>query len=82
MAKVTFSKTQLITMGALVGVGLFNPFSTAVLHDWFQLVYLGVFALSTAWIVVYVLWTAFKPEPVNLKPKGKTRTQRYIETAV
>lgn len=79
---IRFKKTQLITMGALVGVGLFNPFSTAVLHDWFQLVYLGVFALSTAWIVAYVLYKAFKPEAVKIPAKSKKteRAGKYVTT--
>lgn len=73
------NKTQKVTILALVGMGLFNPFTVEVLEDWFKLVYTGLFVGCALWVMGYVLWKALKPEKTNVPVKtAKTRTQKYV----
>lgn len=77
--KVNFSKSQKISMGALVGIGLFNPFTVEVLDQYFKLVYTGVFLVCAVWVVGFILFNAFKPEQINL-PTKKKKSEAYIAT--
>lgn len=69
MGKINFKKSQLITMGAAIGVGLFNPFTVEVLEQYFKDVYFGLFLACVAWILVYLIRSMFKQEPVKVTPK-------------
>lgn len=68
-----FNKYQKITVLALIGFGLFNPFTVAVLENWFKLVYTGIFVGCAGWIAGYVLYNALKPEVVKVAPKKKNK---------
>lgn len=70
-----FKKVQLLTMGALVGTGLFNPMSVEVLEDYFKLVYMGVFILCAGWVMGFILYKAFKPEAIKI-PAKTAKTQK------
>ena len=73
--KVRFKKVQLVTMGAMVGILLLNPASVEVLESYFKLVYTGLFLISSVWVVLFLLWAAFKPEKVKLPTKSKKTTK-------
>lgn len=76
-----FTKYQLITMGALVGMLLFNPLVVEVFEEYFKLVYTGISLVCTVWVVVFLLYKVMKPEKVNYTPKKKSKSQpKFIET--
>ncbi len=77
--KVNFKRTQKVTMGALVAMGLFNPMSIQVLDEYFKLFYTGVFLVSSVWVVLFVLWGALKPQKVNIPTKGKKTTKNAMQ---
>lgn len=74
-----FKKSQKITMVSLIGVGLFNPMTVEVLEEYFKLVYMGISVACMGWLVVYVLFTAFKPEANKVPKKNKARTVKMKE---
>ena len=76
-----FKKQQKITMVALIGIGLFNPFTVAVLDEYFKLFYTGVFIACVVWVSGFILKQAFTPEKVNVPKKNKKSTKpAFIET--
>lgn len=77
-----FNKVQRVTIGAVIGLGLLNPFSVAVLDEYFKLFYTAVFVLCAVWVASFVLYKALKPEAVRMPKKGaKTlKLSRLIET--
>ena len=77
-----FSKVQLVTVGAIIGIGLFNPMSVAVLRDYFEWFYTGVFVLCSVWVVGFLLKKVLTPERVNIPTKSsKTKKAgKLIET--
>jgi hypothetical protein len=77
--RINFSKGQKVTITALVGMGLFNPMSVEILDQYFKMIYTGLFLVSAAWVVFYLLKKVLTPEPVNVKPKGKKKKTDYIE---
>lgn len=72
---VRFSKVQWITIGAIIGFGLLNPFSVEVLDEYFKLFYTGVFLACAVWIVGFLLVKVLRPEPINI-PKKSAKTER------
>lgn len=72
MSKIRFSKVQLATIGALIGIGLFNPMSVEVLEDYFKLVYTAIFLASTTWVIVFTLKKVLTPETVIPPKTAKT----------
>ena len=78
---VRFKKHQLLAMGAAVGFGLFNPFSVAVLDEYFKLVYTALFGVCTLYLVGFLGAKVFKAEDVNIPAKtAKTKTSKFITT--
>lgn len=79
---VRFSRMQLITMGAIIGMGLLNPLSVAVLEDYFKLVYTVISVGCAVWVVGYLLKTVLTPVKVNIpkNKKSKLIPEAYIET--
>lgn len=69
--KVTINKIQRVTVGAVIGLGLFNPFTVAVLDEWFKLAYTVICVACAVWVAGFVLVKALKPEHVKTAPKGK-----------
>ncbi len=78
---VNFTKQQKLTMGALIGIGLLNPGSVAVLDEYFKLFYTGVFLACGGWVIAFVLYKALKPETLKIPAKTKKSSKTaYIET--
>lgn len=74
-----FTKTQKITMVALITFGVFNPMSYQILKDYIELVFNGIAILSIIWVLGFLLYKVLKPENVNIPKEAKNTTPKYIE---
>jgi len=70
-----FKRTQLITMGALVGMGLFNPMTVAVLDEWFKWAYTGICVACTVWVCGFLLVKVFSADKTNIPVVKSKRSQ-------
>ncbi len=71
----SFKRSQLVTMGAFVGIGLFNPMTVNVLDEYFKLVYYGLFVVCSVWAGAFLLYNAFKPQKTSLKTRKMNRKE-------
>lgn len=80
--KTNFNKAQKVTIGAVIGIGLLNPFSVAVLDTYFKLAYTAIFIVCAVWVSGFVLYKALKPEAVKLPKKSSKglKLGKLIET--
>lgn len=58
-------------MSALIGAGLFNPMSIEILDQYFKWVYSGIAVVCAAWIVGFILYSAFRPTKLQIPSKTK-----------
>lgn len=65
------SKKNKLTMVAIIGLGLFNPFTVAVLDEYFRLAYTAITVVSAVWLMGYVVYSVTRPEAVNIPKKAK-----------
>lgn len=79
---MSLNKKNKITIGAVIGMGLLNPFTQAVLHDQLQLVLTYVSIACAIWVAGYLVYSVTRPEVVNIPKKGaKTlKAGKLIET--
>lgn len=70
-----FKRTQLATMAALVGLGLLNPFSVAILDEWFKWAYTGISVVCAVWICSFLLYKVFRVEKTNIPVVRSKRAQ-------
>lgn len=72
---IHFTKVQKITMLAMIGFGLLNPLSVAVLEDYFKMAYMGLFLICSGWLVGFLLYKTFKVEALNIPTKKNTKAK-------
>lgn len=72
---IHFTKVQKITMVAIVGSGLFNPLVVVMFEDYFKMAYIGIFFISCAWLMSFILYKTFKTEPNNIPTKKNTKAK-------
>lgn len=79
---VRFSKVQWVTIGAIIGFGLLNPFSVEVLDEYFKLFYTGVFLACAVWIAGFLLYKVLRPEQVHIPSKNAktTKAGKFVTT--
>lgn len=78
-----FSKTQYITMGAIIVALLFNPMSVEILDAYFKWAYTIISIAATIWVIGYLLKKVLTPEKIKIPKKNKkssVKTTDYIKS--
>lgn len=76
-----FSKWQVMAMIALPLALTTNPMLVEIFWEWYKLLFTGIFIITTAYLVVFLLYKVLKPEKLNIPSKtkkSKVKSTQYI----
>ena len=79
---VRFNKWQKIMMVAMPLAITMNPLTVEIFLDWYKLLFTGISVLAVTYIVLFTLYSVFKPQPVNIPKKGKksvVKSKEYLD---
>jgi hypothetical protein len=76
-----FSKWQVMAMIALPLALTTNPMLVEIFWEWYKLLFTGIFIITTAYLVVFLLYKVLKPEKLKVPSKAKkskVKSSEYI----
>lgn len=80
---VRFNKSQKLMMLAIPLAITTNPLTVEIFIDWYKWLLAGVSWIASAYILGFMLYNMFKPQPNNIPSKSKkhsVKSKEYIDS--